>query len=133
MTTRRMGDTGRGAAGTGRALWDNGEGEVPMLVRRGRTRGGPCIPAAANRPAALWGLCGDCWLICPARLIASAIMLDNAGEGGTEDTEGVDMGEDCALYDAKDALRFFAGDGPRCEDGTEAGGSMGEGFGCGGV
>ena len=70
---------------------------------------------------------------CPARLIASVSMLVNAGEAGTEGTDGVDMGEDWALYDAKDILRLFAGDGPCCADAGDAGGNMGEGFLSGGV
>ena len=37
------------------------------------------------------------------------------------------------MYDAKDILRLFAGDGPCCADAGDAGGNMGEGFLSGGV
>ena len=53
IASRRVGDTGRGTIGMGSELWDNGEGEAPMLVRRGSIRGDTCIPVAANRPEAL--------------------------------------------------------------------------------
>ena len=52
IASRRVGDTGRGTIWMGSELWDNGDGEAPMLVRRGSIRG-DCIPVVENRPEAL--------------------------------------------------------------------------------
>ena len=47
-------------------------------------------------------------------------MCARLGDGGTDGTDGVDIGDDCAAYDAKDVRRRFAegsdvgGDTTRC-------------------
>ena len=50
---------------------------------------------------------GDMALMRVERLIASAIMEEKAGDGGTEGAEEVDVGEDWAATDAKDIRRRF--------------------------
>lgn len=63
---------------------------------------------------------------CPDRLIASVIMLVSAGEGGTESTDGVDIGEDCWVCDANIRRRFAGGMSADDLRGAELGGGIGE-------
>lgn len=56
---------------------------------------------------------------CTVLLIASATMFVRLGDGGTDATEGVDMGEDCAVYDAKDVRRRFTSEAESWEEDGE--------------
>ena len=46
-------------------------------------------------------------------------MFVRLGDGGTDATEGVDMGEDCAVYDAKDVRRRFTSEAESWEEDGE--------------
>ena len=56
---------------------------------------------------------------CTVLLIASATMFVRLGDRETDTVEGVDMGEDCALYDAKDVRRRFSSEAESWEEDGE--------------